>query len=905
MAQFGAANAVYPFGGEARMKAGDMDGDGDQDLFGVFNNMHLKWFENTDGAGTFDVAQALASYSDGCPGIELTDVDGDQDPDLILVGQDDDGVEVVLNDGSGAFGFPGPFLQTPGETEALAVADINGDGFSDILVTLWFPEGAGLGWFPGTADGFGPLNLFPALYSGAPSNLLLVADLDLVGGLDVILSTDNDELILARNVTGDGTSWEVQPLPIPLGPTAYPYRSPQVIDVDGDGDLDLAESRGPSVHWLRNDLDEGGVLTFEENVIEAWNTSGNGMFSASPCGLGAAVVFVPQNPALPVAWNSYLPELNGYAYSQPIPSLPRAARILLTDLNGDGKDDLVASLENGVSWFANTIDPASGSLELPVLDTLCVSGPPVALPDASPAGGAWYGWQISNNLLFRGNIGVTTDHPMVHAVYADQGCPMAQATAIRLIQGPVITSVIPDVICSADSPIQMNSIPTNTEWFGLDGSSILDPMLFNGGYVVCEFNDATGRMCSSLRGPLQRWNSLPAEITPIGPFCPDSPVQNVTAAAAPPFNVTWSGDISGSAATGFTFDPAQGPGAYTIILDVEAFAPNQCRNSDTLVINVGEYPSITFTPFPAYCATGVPIPLSGALPEGGFWSGAGVADGALDPAIVGEGNHLVSYFATTTLGCSAQLATSIPLFPSASIEWPSEDLVLCTTDPILDLGAEPTGGEWIGPVNTEGQFDPAIADLGENEIGYSYTDPRGCVLSAAPVICSLFASEVVIIEEVLGQVCTSTPPFPLVGSADGSWSGSVQGNGQTVLFDPAQLGQGTWTVTLTVGADSACPGVATQVIVVDICTGVEEQALLGTVLAPNPFTGSLALFTSGNGQAAIDVLDAAGRCLLSKTTTLLGRTQLDLDLNGQPPGSYTVRVTSAGRVQHLRAVKAN
>jgi hypothetical protein len=99
--------------------------------------------------------------------------------------------------------------------------------------------------------------------------------------------------------------------------------------------------------------------------------------------------------------------------------------------------------------------------------------------------------------------------------------------------------------------------------------------------------------------------------------------------------------------------------------------------------------------------------------------------------------------------------------------------------------------------------------------------------------------------------------------------------------------------------------VATQVIVVDICTGVEEQALLGTVLAPNPFTGSLALFTSGNGQAAIDVLDAAGRCLLSKTTTLLGRTQLDLDLNGQPSGSYTVRITSAGRVQHLRAVKAN
>ena len=226
------------------------------------------------------------------------------------------------------------------------------------------------------------------------------------------------------------------------------YRSPHsrratrtavlcLIDVDDDGDLDLAESRGPAVHWLKNGLDEGGDLEFSENLVEPWTAGGNGVFGASPCG-GAGVVFVPSDPMLPVRWNTFVELLEGFAYSADMPELPRGQDLRLVDLDGDGKLDLVMALPNGVQWFKNTAAPSTITLDMPVLDTLCLSGPAVVLPTAEPSGGRWYGQQIFDQQLFRGNIFVPTMLPLTHVVYAPEGCPLAESASIRLIDRPTI-----------------------------------------------------------------------------------------------------------------------------------------------------------------------------------------------------------------------------------------------------------------------------------------------------------------------------------------------------------------------------------------------------------------------------------------------------------------------------------
>lgn len=902
-AQFGPAQPLLDFSNDAKLFPGDIDGDGDLDLLGVFNQHHVKWFENTDGLGTFAPAQSIADLDDDCALTALADVDDDLDVDLLCAGDDTDGIVVYTNDGTGTF-TEAFTLPLDNEPMALAVADINGDGRADVLVTLDLPEGAGIGTFFGSDTGFGAPLLHGGLHTGSASMSLEIGDVDLVGGLDLILNAANDSLVLARNTLGDGDSWTVAPLDIPGGELSYAYRRPELLDIDNDGDLDIGEVRGSAVHWMRNVLDEGGVVAFVENVIEPWFTAGDGAFGRSICSDGAFLVYVPNNPSLPVRWNSYLEELGSLPYSNDLPSVPRGRRPVLADFNADGRDDLVMEVDNELVWFENTVTNDAVTLELPSLDTLCLNGAPVELPDATPTGGKWYGQQISNDLLFRANLPGTMDLPAVHAVYPEGACPLAGTAMIRLIDGPQITNTVPPVICSADAPIQMTSDPVNVEWFGLDGSSIIDPAVWNGGFVVCEYNDATGAMCSDLVGPIQRWNSLPAELAPVEPLCATDAIIDIPVVAAPPFNVVWEGPVLNATSTGAQFDPSIGPGTYTVILNAEAFAPNQCRNSDTIQVVVGATPEISFAPTAVYCVNGGPIDLTSAEPAGGVWSGTGVSGGQLDPTVVGEGSHLLNYFVVSPEGCGAQASTTIALLANASVSTTAESLLLCEGDGPIQFEASPVGGTWNAPVNDLGVFSGEGLSPGTYPIAYSYVDPRGCTLEHPAVVVTIGAPKDVTIMAV-ERLCTTTPPFQLEGSAAGVWSGALAGEGSSILIDPAALGVGTYTITLTVTPVDGCPGDATTELVVDVCTGLEEtqDALLSA--APMPFAERTTIQFGTLDVQYIDVFDASGKLVLSHTFGAALPSRFDIDLAGHADGLYMLHATGATGTARLRLMKAH
>ncbi|MBK8532423.1 MAG: T9SS type A sorting domain-containing protein [Flavobacteriales bacterium] len=900
--QFGAAQLIHSGSGNVQLRSADIDVDGDEDLFGVFNGHLFKWFENLDGSGTFGTANMVLNLGNDTEEFVLADVDGDLDPDILVIPENENNVLIYTNDGAGAYTLS-TTLTTPSGPKGIACADIHGDGHADIIVTLLLNGGAGFGIFPGAMDGFGEMEAFTDLHDGPPSSWVAVGDLDLIGGLDILLRAENDVLTVARNTNGDGTVFNAEPLSIPDGPTSYSYHAPQLLDVDADGDLDLAESRGPAVHWLRNGLDEGGLLSFSENVVESWSTGGSGTFGASPCGPGACLVYVPNDPNLPVRWNSYLPELNGFPYSNDL-SIPRGQGLLLADFNDDGREDLVMTRNDGVSWFPNIMNGQVGTIKLPVLDTLCVNGAPVQLPDVVPTGGRWYGTQVSNDLLFRANLGVTMDLPLVHAVYATEGCPMAAETSIRLIDSPVITTTIPSVICSADPMIELHSVPSNVNWYGLDGSDVIDPATWNGGYIVCEFTDGTGLTCADVQGPILRWNTLPASIAEAGPFCTADQVQTIVAQAAPPTNVTWSGPVSGSTPMSTFFDPAQGPGVYTIVLTVDPYGPNQCGNSDTLHIAVHPTPTIGFTQPAAYCAQSDPIALDWVTPEGGFWSGTGVNGNVLDPSVAGPGIHLLSYFTISNEGCGAQSATTIELADSIALSPLGVPPLLCNGDAPITFTASPTGGSWDAPLGIDGLLDPAELTPGSLAVIYRYTDPRGCVLTNPELHFTVGAPKVVSIAAV-GELCSDGDAFDLIGSDVGVWSGAVSGEGLSILVDPTELGVGPHAITLTITPMNECPGSATVEFVVDICSSIDARTIAGSVIAPNPFQETTGILFRAEGAVHLEVFNAAGQLVFADKTMASGSTRMQIDLRDQAPGVYVVRLITADGTHQARVIKSN
>lgn len=125
------------------------------------------------------------------------------------------------------------------------------------------------------------------------------------------------------------------------------------------------------------------------------------------------------------------------------------------------------------------------------------------------------------------------------------------------------------------------------------------------------------------------------------------------------------------------------------------------------------------------------ITLSGGLPSGGTYSGAGVSGGTFDPIAAGNGLHIITYSYTNTAGCSDS-AFSILLVansPTVSLSLPVDTICL-SSGAITLSGGLPAGGSYTGPGVNGSSFDPVAAGNGLHTITYSFTNSAGCGNSA-------------------------------------------------------------------------------------------------------------------------------------------------------------------------------
>lgn len=896
--QFAAAVAVHPSGSDLQLRAVDLDADGDLDMAGLFMGQQFRWFENSDGQGTFGSAQLIADVGQFCSLFDMADLDTDGLTDLVVVDDQDDEVLVYMNLGDGAFAAPLALDISAGEPSALRIAELNGDGVPDIVVVLHSGSTSDIGWFAGNGAGFDPMMLAGLALDGSPSSYVAVADMDLVGGNDVLVRSDMLMLAL-RNTNGDGTAWNVDTI---ISWPEYPYAQPQLIDVDNDGDLDLAEASNTTVHWAANPVGEGGAWgEFIDHTLEPFDSAGRGMFGHNGCGNRTTLIFVPANPGLPVRWSAWVNELEGFAYRADL-TIPRGSATLLADLNGDGRDDLVLGYPTGTKWYASLLNEASTTLTLPSFETLCLQGAPLTLPDAEPAGGRWSGQWVDQNILYRSNLAGTGTYPLANTYYEEEGCPVAAVTSINIVNGPTVSPALPSVLCSAQAPIQMTSEPANTTWDGLAPGNILDPGTFSNGMVACIFLDSTGAECVNLLGPITVWNSVTAEINSTGPFCFTDGEQLITA-QTPPVGFSWSGDIVSWNSAGATFAPSMGAGLYTVVLDVAPMGPGQCANSDTLVISVGDVvPVVTATDFGTYCTTNPSFILTGATPANGIWSGPGVSSGlVLDPSALDAGTHYLSYTYENPEGCAASAIAQIDIVDGIDLSWTVDDLIFCKTDPTATLSAAPLGGTWSAPVSIDGTITPATLPAGTYDLVYTWNGPNNCVFVNEPLQFEVWNESAVTIDPV-ATLCTTDLGVLISGSPAGTWSGTVSGEGATVLFDPAVIGVGTWPVTLTGAQAGECPGDATILIEVEICSGIADAQATTLSVAPNPFTDQVVVNLGGMAARSIEVLDAAGRLVLSQGPSTTDRPVLDLQ--NALPGAYLLRISGTdGSLRTIRLVK--
>ncbi|MFN1835638.1 FG-GAP repeat domain-containing protein [Balneola sp. MJW-20] len=187
-----------------------------------------------DGKGGFSVADTLSVPHDRSYSVSAADMDMDGDLDLVVSNDRPDAKYVLLNDGKGIFKDRLEFGDPTWPTRNSTVADLNRDGLPDIVVANRDDSPEGNNWIclNRTLDTFS-LDCQP-LISGSATTIS-VADINSDGFQDLIIPyRDGGQ---SHVYTGNGTgSFEQGPS---FGPGDASYRAAVASDINADGLPDL------------------------------------------------------------------------------------------------------------------------------------------------------------------------------------------------------------------------------------------------------------------------------------------------------------------------------------------------------------------------------------------------------------------------------------------------------------------------------------------------------------------------------------------------------------------------------------------------------------------------------------------------------------------------------------------
>lgn len=330
-------NAIVEFA-----QTGDVNGDGYTDLvLRVGSAPSQIWVYLNKGDGSFATPNiyTVGNASRG-HGVAVGDINGDGYADIVTVNQTDYTVSILLGNGDGTF-LPAYTLSTgtmyPG---TVGIADLNHDGIPDLYVAA---TAIGGGTFLGKGDG-----TFAAMQSmgiSVWSDVFALTDLNGDGFPDLVHTSALDPVIRVQMGNGDGTFATETDYTITT--TAFEPQGVQVGDVNNDGKLDLvfAGYFSSSIEVLLGN----GDGTFQKKSVTSQDTTVNPWYRS------IALVDLDHDGKLDLLAADPADELNivlrgngdgTFTSVNQTYTLPYPSQVIAADLDGDGMPDAIETSQS-------------------------------------------------------------------------------------------------------------------------------------------------------------------------------------------------------------------------------------------------------------------------------------------------------------------------------------------------------------------------------------------------------------------------------------------------------------------------------------------------------------------------------------------------------------------------------